>query len=132
MSADIRTVLAEITATLKSHGSLLERLDAKVLHLDEAVRGNGKPGMRQEIQELRGSLTVCQQHRDAMEAEAMRRKAEADRWWSRWMQPGVVLAWTAAAALFLGGLAAWSARNDAQSVRAEVRAMLDELGKEAP
>ena len=125
--ADIRAVLVEITATLGEHGRMLERLDATVRHLDEAVRGNGKPGLRQEVQDLRSNLLECQRRRDQMAADAARHAQTADKWWTRIVQPGVVLGWAAVAALLILGFSAWNAKTSRDNVRAEVRSALEDF-----
>jgi hypothetical protein len=125
--ADVSSTLVEILGTLKVHGEAFVTLTSSVQRVDEAIRGNGKPGLRHEVDILNRNLAECQRRaatRDEMEA---RRKADSDKWWTRFVQPGIVLIWAAAAMLLLGGVVSWMEQKSRVDVRDEVRSALEAL-----
>lgn len=111
--------LVEIFKRLKYLGEAVQRLD-------DAIRGNGKPGLRQEqeatraeLRALQTALTNCQARRDL-------ERQNADRWWARLVQPGVVLVYGGLAVLIMAGAVAWIGRNVQTDVREQVRQVLIE------
>ncbi len=98
---------------------ILKRLD----RLDEAIRGNGKKGLRQEVDELSISLTNC---RSFHEAASRLRFEQRERWWNRLVQPAVVLVYGGIVVLVTAGMATWIQQTVQVDVRDQVRMVMQQ------
>lgn len=112
MSGETPVEVSEVLEALK-------RIDGRVQSLDEAIRGNGKPGLRQDYGELRAAFLACQQRRDLLEAE---REREAGKRWGRFIQPVLQLVYAGIAFLIVFGFAAWTQSANQGEIEAKIQA----------
>lgn len=103
------------TNTLKH---ILKRLDS----LDESIRGNGKPGLRMEINDLRYTVSEHQRWHDRVDAMQ-------DQWWRRLIQPGVVLLYAGVLSLIVGGVVGHLTKTDTEVIREAVQEEMQRSGR---
>lgn len=103
------------TDTLKH---ILKRLDS----LDESIRGNGKPGLRMEMNDLRYAVTEHQRWHDRVDALQ-------DQWWRRLIQPGVVLLYAGILSLVVGGIVGRLTKIDTGTIRKAVQEEMQSSGR---
>lgn len=107
-------------------GSVLEHILTTLRSLDECIRGNGKPGLRQDLRDLRLDLTACQKRRDELAAQQERLAADRDKWWSRFVQPGVVLVYGGVAFLLALGFMTYLNRLSHAEMRQVIQSVVVE------
>lgn len=103
--------------------STLEYILHTLRSLDEAIRGNGKPGLRQDVSSLNERFTECQRRHTE---EVQQQQQRQDRWWDRMIQPALNLLYKGAVILLVAGAIAVFGHNRATEEQ-RIRTIVEEI-----
>ena len=97
--------------------SVLEHILTTLRSLDEAIRGNGKPGLKQDMSTLRTEFVACRAVRDL-------ERQNKDKVWTRLIHPAVVIVYGGIAILLITGFGTWMSKRMQVDIAEQVQMVI--------
>lgn len=96
-------------------GEILDKLKS----LDEAIRGNGKPGLNERYVQLKAEFDSCRGRREF-------EQQNKDKIWNRLIHPAVVIIYSGIALLLVTGFGAYMSKRMQIDIKEQVQMIVQE------